>query len=78
MSTLKPYKPRWRPKLPHPKRWQACDAFVQALAARGYLLTNDRGKPQLLPLSDAAYLYMFELWQDGFAAALAPDPRPLP
>lgn len=51
----------------HPKRWQDCKPFVDALLARGYVLPlgDARGGIHLC-MSDGVYLYMYELWQDGF------------
>lgn len=52
--------------MPRPKRWQDCKPFVEALAARSYLV---EGRPVM---SDGIYWYLYELWQDGTrAGALA-------
>jgi hypothetical protein len=44
----------------HPKRWQDCKRFVRTLRARAYLV---KGRPVM---SAGLYLYMYELWRDGW------------
>lgn len=48
------------PKEFGPKRWQDCPRFVRALRERCYLV-NDRPV-----VSEGLYLYMYELWRDGW------------
>lgn len=51
----------------HPKRWQDCKPFVDALLKRGYVLSTGGKKPGISEcMSAGIYLYMYELWQDGF------------
>ena len=52
-----------------PKRWQDCEAFIEALLARGYVRRDDAGNVGPL-MADGIYLYMYELWQDGFEQGL--------
>lgn len=69
-----------------PRRWQDCERFLRTLSARGYVLINwlpdapesSTGTLRVSQafLSDAAYLYMYELWQDGFTAGASGEGKP--
>ena len=49
-----------------PKRWQDCDPFLDALVRRQYLNQDTKDFSVLRQnMSDGAYLYLYELWQDG-------------
>ena len=51
-----------------PERWQDCQPFIEALVKRG-CVTRDDGKHVQLLMPDGFYLYLYELFQDGYAAA---------
>ena len=50
-----------------PRRWQDCDAFIEALLQRKYVQRDDAGNVGPL-MADGIYLYMYELWQDACLA----------
>lgn len=52
------------------KRWQDCQSFTDALVARQYLSKDATGNLKTC-MPEGVYLYMWELWQDGWAAAWA-------
>ncbi len=51
----------------HPKRWRDCKPFVDALLKRQYVLPLGGPKDSIHTcMAEGQYLYMYELWQDGF------------
>lgn len=68
------------PRVDFPKRWQDCPPFLHALRVCGYarVEAGADGVTRVTTafMSDGAYLYMYELWQRGYAYGVYGEVEP--